>query len=48
MNFIKKTLAISNYEKLLQKKLSIRKKNNNDNSSNKNTNQQNKLWKLYV
>ena len=48
MNFIKKTLAISNYEKLLQKKLSIRKKNNNDNSSNKNANQQNKLWKLYV
>lgn len=41
MNFIKKTLAISNYEKLLQKKLSI-KKNNNDNSSNKNANQQNK------
>lgn len=47
MNFIKKTLAISNYEKLLQKKLSI-KKNNNDNSSNKNTNQQNKSWKLYI
>lgn len=47
MNFIKKTLAISNYEKLLQKKLSI-KKNNNDNSSNKNANQQNKSWKLYI
>ena len=44
---MKKTLAISNFEKLFQKKLSI-KKNNNDNSSNKNTNQQNKLWKLYV